>query len=51
MNTKSPAVFFACPFLIDFITPVFVKRTNHKHMSKGKLVPVNAIKTNEEEEV
>jgi hypothetical protein len=51
MNTKSPAACFACPFLIDLITPLFVKRTNNKYMSNGKLVPVNAIKTNEEEEV
>jgi len=51
MNTKSPATCFACPFVINLITPVFVKKNNHKYMSKGKLVPVNAIKTNEEEEI
>jgi len=51
MNTKSPVAFFACPFLIGLITPVFVKRTNNKCMSKCKLVPANAIKINEEEEV
>jgi hypothetical protein len=46
-----PAACFACHFLIYLITPVFVKRTNHKYMNKGKLVPVNAMQTNEEEEV
>jgi ribosomal protein L21 len=51
MNTQVPRCMFRRPFLIDFITLVSVKRTDHKYMSKGKLVPVNAIKTNEEEEV
>jgi hypothetical protein len=45
------AACFACPFLLDVITPMFVKITNYKYTGKGKVVPVNAMKTNGREEV